>query len=453
MAAFSSDSLTILAVSDVRTSLGKVNRLGEWLVKNGRTPDAVVVCGDLGALSPADRLVPELAVGSEGDLSAVLCGLESIVCRVLYVPGVSDPPSVHAAPGAARVRLTTHSTNLHGACFALASDLACTGLSCLVDVEVAAEEASAANVGIVVGVGTSAEEGQSVNNNTANVRDHTHQEFPVCVVSPVRPLPAVGCEPSQMILVTNVGPDGVSTVRPPLQNGGASDGNHGGGVRGGDSGAERSGDCCAPTDGSVATEVAAADAEAALAGGKRDIMSDAERQLPDIGSLTLGDDGETKEKMKEELEEGARRDGGGADGVSELASSGGSGGSVGSVEEKGPASASACVFASSSASVSASASSVMAAQQAVGLILREKECQDHTVLHLHGGAAGDTCQGEDLLGGVHVVNPGSLKYVQFIVVAAKRGSMVVNGVNGGGRWWSMCASVRVGKFMCWLCAC
>ena len=137
MAAFSSDSLTILAVSDVRTSLGKVNRLGEWLVKNGRTPDAVVVCGDLGALSPADRLVPELAVGSEGELSAVLCGLESIVCRVLYVPGVSDPPSVHAAPGAARVRLTTHSTNLHGACFALASDLACTGLSCLVDVEVA----------------------------------------------------------------------------------------------------------------------------------------------------------------------------------------------------------------------------------------------------------------------------------------------------------------------------
>ena len=409
MAAFASDSLTILAVSDVRTSLGKVNRLGEWLVKNGRTPDAVVVCGDLGALSPADRLVPELSVGSEGELSAVLCGLESIVCRVLYVPGASDPPSVHAAPGAARVRLTTHSTNLHGACFALASDLACTGLS-VVDVEVAAEEASAANVGVGLGVGASVEEGQSVNSNTANVRDRTHQDIPVCVVSPVRPLPAVGCEPSQMILVTNVGPDGVSTVRPPLRSGGASDGSHGGGGRRGDCGAERSGDCSAPTDGSVATEVAAADAEAALAGGKRDIIPDAERQLPDIGSLTLGDDGETKEKIKVELEEGARGgDGGGADGASELASSGGSGGSGGSVEEKGPASAFA--FASSSASVSASAS-VMAAQQAVGLILREKECQDHTVLHLHGGAAGDTCQGEDLLGGVRVVNPGSLKYVQ-----------------------------------------
>lgn len=62
----------------------------------------------------------------EGLMTAALSQLESIVCRVLYCPGTSDPLSTLATPK--DQRLTPNSRNLHQQWMPLAPGLGCAGL-------------------------------------------------------------------------------------------------------------------------------------------------------------------------------------------------------------------------------------------------------------------------------------------------------------------------------------
>ena len=116
---------SLLVLADLHVNLHAVNRLGDWLVKNKRSVDAVIVCGGMADLAGEEaHLSPEKKAIAEGDMSAVLSGLESVVCRVLYVPGDGD---VAILAGGKLKRLSTHSLSLQSRSFRLFDDLVLCG--------------------------------------------------------------------------------------------------------------------------------------------------------------------------------------------------------------------------------------------------------------------------------------------------------------------------------------
>lgn len=70
---------------------------------------------------------PEQTAALKGLVTAALSQLESIVCRVVYVPGASDPLDVITSSQKER-RLTPNSRNIHQQWLPLAPALGCTGM-------------------------------------------------------------------------------------------------------------------------------------------------------------------------------------------------------------------------------------------------------------------------------------------------------------------------------------
>eukprot|EP01112_Ceratiomyxa_fruticulosa_P011636 TRINITY_DN3173_c0_g2_i1.p1 TRINITY_DN3173_c0_g2~~TRINITY_DN3173_c0_g2_i1.p1 ORF type:complete len:217 (-),score=24.91 TRINITY_DN3173_c0_g2_i1:52-702(-) len=60
-------------------------------------------------------------------MSALLCGLENIQAKVLYIPGNHDPISTFSKDPQIQPRLTTHSINIHNKTIRLLNDLVITG--------------------------------------------------------------------------------------------------------------------------------------------------------------------------------------------------------------------------------------------------------------------------------------------------------------------------------------
>ena len=77
----------------------------------------------------------EETAGLEGLFTASLSQLESIVCRVLYIPGVTDPLSTLIAnpnkPKCPYKRLTPNSRNIHRQWLPIVPGLGCAGLTFL----------------------------------------------------------------------------------------------------------------------------------------------------------------------------------------------------------------------------------------------------------------------------------------------------------------------------------
>jgi hypothetical protein len=80
---------------------------------------------DISRLIPFFRTREETAA-LEGLMTAALSQLESIVCRVVYCPGYSDPLTTAAA--ATSKRLTPNSRNIHRQWLPLAPGLGCAGM-------------------------------------------------------------------------------------------------------------------------------------------------------------------------------------------------------------------------------------------------------------------------------------------------------------------------------------
>jgi len=122
--------LRVLLVTDIRCSLSNIHQLAELLTHRREYVDMIWVAGNLTVLTDEDRANPAKFAASEGEMSAVISALENIQCRVVYVPGETDPESTY--PREADLvppRLTPHSCNLHARCLRLAPDLVIAGLA------------------------------------------------------------------------------------------------------------------------------------------------------------------------------------------------------------------------------------------------------------------------------------------------------------------------------------
>lgn len=119
-------AIRILAVSDIHGDLSRVNDVLDWCVKNDRVCDVVLCSGDIATMSPDDAGIVEKVAECEATMSAVLSGLEGASTRLLFVPGNHDSPNTFTKT--ATTKLTTHSTNIHGRCARLDTDLVVVGL-------------------------------------------------------------------------------------------------------------------------------------------------------------------------------------------------------------------------------------------------------------------------------------------------------------------------------------
>lgn len=101
--------LTLLALSELDGQILRVNQLCERLVCSaaGGDVDAILVSGGLVApRAPRSYEALESVAAAEGDMMALVARLESIVCRVLYIPDdVRAQPSDSVADRLADRRL------------------------------------------------------------------------------------------------------------------------------------------------------------------------------------------------------------------------------------------------------------------------------------------------------------------------------------------------------------
>ncbi|TMW56365.1 hypothetical protein Poli38472_006375 [Pythium oligandrum] len=103
--------LKLLLVSDLDGQILRVTTLCEQIVcSHDSDVDAVLVCGGLVSESaPGAYRTGESKAAAEGDMMALISRLETIVCRVLYIPSSNDPPTTRLASP----NLTQYSINCH----------------------------------------------------------------------------------------------------------------------------------------------------------------------------------------------------------------------------------------------------------------------------------------------------------------------------------------------------
>ncbi|KAG9413494.1 hypothetical protein AC1031_012714 [Aphanomyces cochlioides] len=121
--AFGSPQLNVLVISHIHSSIRQVNRLCDYIIRH-EAVDVVFVCGNfvLPSLSTAGRT--ESMAAAEGDMTALLSRLEMIVCRVIYVPGPSDPSTAKRLHELKRApRLTPYSINCDKVKISLTEDI------------------------------------------------------------------------------------------------------------------------------------------------------------------------------------------------------------------------------------------------------------------------------------------------------------------------------------------
>lgn len=132
----SSSSLALLVVADI--DLSSAARLAEHALftpalQGGRV-DCILVCGPLVKdLEPyynhrrrMNTSTPELNCAKEGLITGALSQLESIVCRVIWIPSVEHDPITLLKNS--MLRLTPNSRNVHNQCLPLARGLCCMGM-------------------------------------------------------------------------------------------------------------------------------------------------------------------------------------------------------------------------------------------------------------------------------------------------------------------------------------
>lgn len=139
-------SIRILVVADA--DLQSAASLAEFtLMQNGKLFEASMLdlCLACGPFSCEDDLLPYLQPNSpmeqhsregtialEGLVTSALSQLESIVCRVLYIPGPTDPLTLLMKNEQEQhKRLTPNSRNVHQQWLPLVPGLGCAGLSFL----------------------------------------------------------------------------------------------------------------------------------------------------------------------------------------------------------------------------------------------------------------------------------------------------------------------------------
>lgn len=143
-------TLRILVVADI--DLASASALSEYTLNWNNSSKSIDLCIACGPFCRDDDLIPylqgsqhrrrkriyrskEQAAGLEGLMTAALSQLESIVCRVVYCPGLTDPLTVLQQ----HRRLTPNSRNIHQQWLQLVPGLGCAGLLYLEQTTVALE--------------------------------------------------------------------------------------------------------------------------------------------------------------------------------------------------------------------------------------------------------------------------------------------------------------------------
>ena len=116
-----SDIINFLVVYDISTQ--KASQLAEKFVADAPKFDVILI---IGPFTNANKLsgAEELAV-AEGDMASSIAQLENIACRVIYLPGESDPSDSLTE----QLHLTPNSINLYARRLALRSGLYITGFT------------------------------------------------------------------------------------------------------------------------------------------------------------------------------------------------------------------------------------------------------------------------------------------------------------------------------------
>jgi hypothetical protein len=115
------DVLRLLILSDV--DIDAAIALAEKFVPTSPPPfDVIVVCGPL---SHHELSSPETEAVATGDMASVIAHLENIVCRVIYLPGDTDP----AKAAAEQLNLTPNSVNIHARSLPLSTGLCISGFT------------------------------------------------------------------------------------------------------------------------------------------------------------------------------------------------------------------------------------------------------------------------------------------------------------------------------------
>mmetsp|Transcript_5177 Transcript_5177/g.7174 ORF Transcript_5177/g.7174 Transcript_5177/m.7174 type:complete len:311 (-) Transcript_5177:84-1016(-) len=115
--------LKLLIVNDV--DLECASQLVEWVLRREEIFDLCFVSGDFIHSSDFEETAQEESA-REGAITSILAQLENIVCRVVYLPGPSDPAGL-LSPNPPR--LTSNSRNLHSKSLKILEGLQVIGYS------------------------------------------------------------------------------------------------------------------------------------------------------------------------------------------------------------------------------------------------------------------------------------------------------------------------------------
>jgi len=123
----SPNKVKILLTSDIHNAHNKIDALKAWRLRKKKFDVDFILCsGDLTNMDPAKENIPELVSACEGEMSAVISGLENICGKVVYLPGNHDAKTTLGETQ--QPSLTLHSINIHYKCLRIAPDLVLVGL-------------------------------------------------------------------------------------------------------------------------------------------------------------------------------------------------------------------------------------------------------------------------------------------------------------------------------------
>lgn len=115
---YETEKIRLLVVSDV--NMISSTQLVEQIIQNLHAFDLCVVCGPFGC---DDITSPENVAAAQGDMASILAQLENVVCRVVYLPGDTDPICTMVN----QLHLTPNSVNIHGRSMQVLQDLYVAG--------------------------------------------------------------------------------------------------------------------------------------------------------------------------------------------------------------------------------------------------------------------------------------------------------------------------------------
>eukprot|EP01022_Parablepharisma_sp_SALTPOND_P023454 TRINITY_DN496_c0_g1_i1.p1 TRINITY_DN496_c0_g1~~TRINITY_DN496_c0_g1_i1.p1 ORF type:complete len:314 (+),score=22.48 TRINITY_DN496_c0_g1_i1:86-943(+) len=121
-------TLRLLILSNLCNKLSHLYRMKNYIREHPCFIDYAICLGNLTNLSRGDKKMPEIQAKGEGEISSMLDYIENLGCKVLYIPGDTDPDSLYEYTEEKRPKLTANSHNIHKTCYKLAEGLVVAGL-------------------------------------------------------------------------------------------------------------------------------------------------------------------------------------------------------------------------------------------------------------------------------------------------------------------------------------